>query len=421
MTSVSETQDQLNSASPTEAAADVVLTFAAAMLRAGNPASRTRSWTEVVACKLGFDAVSVSLSLDDVIMSFHRGGDRITAIREIRSPGINAARIAALEQLARTVEPGAAPGGVAVKLAQIESATLLYSPMQTTAAVGVASGAFAFLNGAAPPEMIATAIGGAIGQYLRSWLSRRHFNHHGVAGLSALVASTAYVLAATLMPYAGLGFAHYSVGLIASVLFLVPGFPLIAGLFDLLQYQTVAAVSRLAYGVMMLLAVALGLSIVIGIAGIDVSREPPLELAYPLKLLLRAAASFVAASAFAMLFNGSHRMVSAAGLLAVVANDLRLGLVDLGMMPAPAAFLAALTIGLVALLMGERFGIPRMAMTVAPIVIMVPGISAFEMIVLFNRGHILGALQATATFGFVIGALAVGLATALFFNPRQRA
>jgi uncharacterized membrane protein YjjP (DUF1212 family) len=421
MVSASETQDQLTSAGPTEAAADIVLSFAAAMLRAGNPANRTRSWTEIVARKLGFDAVSIGLSLDGVTASLRGDGGRITVMREIGPPGINAARIAALEQFARSAQPGIAPADVAAKLAEIEAAPPLYSAVQTTTAIGVASAAFAFLNGVAGPEMLAVGIGGAVGQSVRSRLSRRQFNHHGVAAFSALVASTAYLLAAALMPHVGLGLAHYSVGFIASVLFLVPGFPLIAGLFDLLQYQTVAAVSRLAYGMMMLLAVALGLSIVIGVAELDVSRAPPVELAYPLKLLLRAAASFLAASAFAMLFNESPRMVLAAGLLALVANGLRLGLIDMGMMLAPAAFLAALTIGLVALLAGERFGIPRMAITVAPIVIMVPGISAFEMIVRFNRGQMLDALQATATFGFVIGALAVGLASALLFSPRRRA
>jgi uncharacterized membrane protein YjjB (DUF3815 family) len=39
-----------------------------------------------------------------------------------------------------------------------------------------------------------------------------------------------------------------------------------------------------------------------------------------LKLLLRAVASFVAASAFAMLFNGSVRAVLAAGILGLGAN-----------------------------------------------------------------------------------------------------
>ena len=48
----------------------------------------------------------------------------------------------------------------------------------------------------------------------------------------------------------------------------------------------------------------------------------------------------------------------------------------MGMMLAPAAFFAALLIGLVALVMDQRFNVPPLAMTVAPIVIMMPGINA---------------------------------------------
>ena len=290
--------------------------------------------------------------------------------------------------------------------------------MQIAAGVGVASGAFAFLNGAAIPEMLAAALGGGIGQWTRSWLSHRSVNQYGAVALAAIVATGVFVLGAALAHHAGFQFAHYPAGFIASVLFLIPGFPLVAALFDLLQLQTVAAVSRFAYGVMMLLAVGLGLSFVIAIAGIELSRQPPIELVYPLKLLLRAIASFVAAGAFAMLFNSSPRTVLAVGLLAVGANGLRLALNDLGVTLAPAAFFAALLIGLVAVIVERRFNVPRMAMAVAPIVIMMPGIYAYEMIVLFNRGPMLDALQASAICGFVIGALAMGLATARFFVRR---
>jgi uncharacterized membrane protein YjjP (DUF1212 family) len=399
-------------------AVDVLLWFGASMLRAGNTAIRTREWMEVMARKMGFDAVSVSLTLDSVTASVRRSGEWATAMREIGPPGVNAWRIGELEQLAKTVGPGIAPREIAARLAKIDSAAPRYSAVQIAAAIGVASGGFAFLNGGAAPEMIAAGIGGGIGQWLRSWLSRRQLNQHGVAALSAVAASGVYVLAAALAGHIGFGFARYPAGFIASVLFLVPGFPLIAGLFDLLQYQTVAAVTRLAYGAMILLAVALGLGIVIAVAGVDLSQPPPLELAYPLKLLLRAIASFVAACAFAMLFNSSARTVLAVGFLALGANDLRLALHDMDMMLAPAAFFAALAIGLVALLVDRRLNVPRMAMIVPAIIIMVPGLYAFEMIVLFNRGQMFEALQASASFGFVIGALAMGLATTRFFSPR---
>jgi uncharacterized membrane protein YjjP (DUF1212 family) len=396
-------------------AVDVLLRFGAAMLRAGNTAIRTREWLQVLARKMGFDAVSVALSLDSITVSVLRSGAIATAMCEIGHPGVNVRRIGELEQLVKSLGPGIGIQEIAAGIVRIEAIPALYSSVQIAAAVGMASGAFAFLNGAALPEMVATAIGGGLGQSSRFWLARR-INHYGAAALSAATASGVFVLVAAFERAAGLELAHYPAGFIASVLFLVPGFPLIAALFDLLQLQTVAAVSRLAYGVMLLLSVALGLSIVIAFAGIDLSRQPPLELAYPLKLALRAVASFVAASAFAMLFNSPARTVLAAGLLAMVANDLRLTLIDMGMMLAPAAFLAALAIGLVALLVDQRFSAPRLAMTVAPIVIMIPGLYAFEMIVLFNRGQVLEALRASAACGFVIGALAMGLASARVFS-----
>lgn len=399
-------------------ALDALLRFGVLMLQSGNTAVRTRRWIDAIAPKLGFESVSAIVSLDSITVSVRHRGEWLTAMRQLGPPGINVSRIAQLEEIARTVDAETALPELAAELSKIESATSLYSFVQIAAAVGLASGSFAFLNGAAAPETVAAAIGGACGQGLRLRLGHRRFNQYGAVALSAIMASGVYVLAAAAGNHFGFQFAQYPAGFIASVLFLVPGFPLIAALFDLLQYQTLAAVSRFAYGLMLLLAVAFGLSIVVGIAGIDVSRQPPVELAYPLMLLFRAVASFVAAFAFAMVFNSSPRMALAAGVVALGANELRLILIDSGMMLAPAAFFATLLIGLVALMAAQRFNVSPMAVTVAPTVIMIPGLYAFEMIVLFNRGQVLEALQAFAACFFVVGALAMGLAVARFFGPR---
>jgi uncharacterized membrane protein YjjP (DUF1212 family) len=416
MTPTSEPDDQRAAASPAEAL-DVLVRFAALMVQVGNTAVRTREWIDSIAPRLGFEVVSVLVSLDSVTISGRRRGEWLTAMRGLGPPGINVSRLAQLEQLAKILPSESPPAELAKDLAKIESASSHYSFAQLAAAVGLASGGFAFLNGAAMPETLAATLGGGLGQGFRSWLSGRRLNQHAVAALSATLATGVYVVAALAGSHFGFKFAHYPAGFIASVLFLVPGFPLIAALFDLLQYQTVAALSRLAYGVMMLLAVAFGLSIVVAVGGIEVSRQPSIEIAYDLKLLLCSVASFVAGAAFAMVFNSSPRTALAAGLLALGANDLRLILIDIGMMPAPAAFFAALSIGLVALAMERRFDMPRMAMIVAPTVIMIPGIYAFEMIVWFNRGKMLDALQASASCFFIIGALAMGLAASRFFGP----
>jgi uncharacterized membrane protein YjjB (DUF3815 family) len=117
-----------------------------------------------------------------------------------------------------------------------------------------------------------------------------------------------------------------------------------------------------------------------------------------------------------MSFNSLPRTVLAVGLLAFGANSLRLVLIDIGLMPALAAFFAALAIGLAALVIEWRFNVPRMASVVPPIIIMIPGLYAFEMVVLFNLGQVVEALRAGAVCGFVIGALAIGLATARLFG-----
>ena len=217
---------------------------------------------------------------------------------------------------------------------------------------------------------------------------------------------------------AGLGTLRHPAGFISTVLFLVPGFPLVAALLDLMQHQTVAAVTRTAYGLMLFLAATFGLSIVVGIVRVDLAPQPPLEIAYGLKLLLRAVASFVGGCAFAMLFNNSARTVLAVGLLALGANELRLALLDVGMRLPAATFFGALAVGFAASLLDRRLKVPRIAITVPGIIIMVPGVYAFEMIYYLNRGPVLDAVEAAALCGLATGALAMGLATARLLSRR---
>lgn len=397
---------------------DVLLRFGVLMLRAGNTAFGTREWMEVMSRKLGADAISVSLTLDGITASIRQSNKWTTMAREIGPPGVNAWRIGELEQVAKTAQPGVEPRTIAAKLAEIETTPPRYGDPQIAAAVGIACGAFAFLNGCGLPEITAAGIGGGAGQWSRSRLLRRQLNQHGVAALCAVIASGAYVLIAALLARTGWGFARHPGGFISSVLFLAPGFPLVAAQLDLLQYQTVAALSRLAYGAMLFLSATFGLSIIIAIAAVDLSPHASLEISYPLKLSLRAVASFVGGCGFAMLFNGSPRTVLVVGVLALAANEFRLGLHDAGMMLAPATFFGALAAGLIASFVGPRLDVPRIVLTVPSIIIMVPGVSAFEMIVFFNRGQMLEALQASAACGFVLGAMAMGLAAARLFSRR---
>lgn len=397
---------------------DGLLRFAASMLRAGDTAFRVREWTGAIARAMGLDALSLHVALGGMTATARRGGEHVTLVSEVAPPGINAWRLGALEHLARTMPVGASARELAAKLSAIEAEPPLYSIAQTAAAVGVASAAFSHLNGGGGLEVIAAALGGGAGQWLRSLLFRRRLNQYAVTALCALVASGIYCLITAGAAGAGLRVPHHAAGFISSVLFLVPGFPLVAGLLDLLQHQTVAGITRLTYGTMLLLAAAFGLCIVAAAAGLSSASPPPPEFGETLTLLLRAIASFAGGCGFAILYNSSPRTVLAVGALALVGNELRLALHDAGMTLAPATFLGALAVGLMASLARPRLHEPRIALTVPGIIIMVPGTYAFQTVVLFDQGDMLAAMQAAVLGGFVVGAMALGLAAARFATER---
>lgn len=400
---------------------DMLLRFAAMMFRSGGTATRTRELVGAMAHRLNLETPSVSLTLESVTLSVYRGSEQFVAIREIGPPGIDFRRLGELERLANAPEATAPPHRIATELAEIESRAPRYSGWQMAIAIGLASGGFAFLNGAALPEMATAAIGGGTGQGLRWWLTRRQLTDFGTAALAAVTAAGTYVLVAALAHRAGIAFSHYAAGFISTILFLIPGVSLIAGLFDLLQHQTVAALSRLAHGALILFIVASGLSIVMTVASIELlPRSAPAELAYPLRLSLRAVASFVAGCGFAMLFNSAPFLVVVAGIVALAANSVRLVLIDMGMLLAPAAFIAAFSIGIIAVLASRRLDAELMAIVPPPVVIMIPGLYAFEMLVLFNRGQMLEAMQASGAGIFVISALAMGLSVARLAVPWER-
>ena len=79
------------------------------------------------------------------------------------------------------------------------------------------------------------------------------------------------------------------------------------------------------------------------------------------------------------MFNSPVRLACSAAVLGAIANTLRLELVDLAALPpAVAAFIGALTAGLLASLLKNKVGYPRISVTVPSIVIMVPGLYLYR-------------------------------------------
>ena len=396
-----------------------LLRFGSLMLSAGETAFRVRRSMGAIARDLGFQSLSVQLGPRNIVASGCRNGETVTLVRDVEIPSVNTERLGALETLVRNGPLYMNSHEFAAKLAMIESAPPRYSIAQTSLAVGVACAAFALLNGESWVEVAACSIGGLVGQGLKSFLTRRRFNQYAATALCAVVASALYCAAAGLAHCAGLASWRSNVGLISSVLFLVPGFPLVTALLDQLQRETAAAVTRLAYAMMFVLTAAVGLSVVIALVGFSIELSPQHTFAKPVTILWWAVASFTGGCGLAILYNGTWRNVLYVGIIALIGNELRLLLHDRGLSLPLATFLGALAVGLTASVAGRWTREARVALTVPAAVMMVPGLYALETLVYFDRGEILQGLSAGVLVGFVVGSIAFGLAAARFISQPE--
>ena len=400
-------------------ALDVVLRFGAAMLRSGDTAFRVRDSMGRLARALGIERLAVHITIGGMTATAQAGAQSVILTREVAPLGVDASRTAALERLARSSKPGLAPAALAAEIDAIERTPALHSLLPIALSMAVASAGFSYLNGGDVLATSAAAVAGGLGQAARTLLSRKGFNQFAMTALCAVLASGIYCLIVLGFGVRTFALAH-AVGFISSVLFLVPGFPLVAALLDLAQHQTMAGIGRLFYGVLLTLAAAFGLSIVAALAGLTPAEEPAAGLGIePATLLWRAVACFAGGCGYGILFNNPLRTVFVVGALSMLGNEIRLALHDVGMTLPPATFFGALAVGLLASLVREPLHVPRIALTVPSIIMMTPGLYAFQTIVFLNQGKMLEAIGAGTVCCFAVGAMAMGLAAARFITERQ--
>lgn len=398
---------------------DVLLRFGASMLRSGDTAFRVRDAMGLLATNLGIERLAVHITIGGMTATARSGSQSATLAREIAPLGVDASRIAALERLARSSSPGLTAIALSAKIDAIEAAPALHSLASIALSMAVASACFSYLNGGDALATAAAAVGGGLGQAARTLLSRKGYNQFAMTALCAVLASGVYCLIVLGFGVRTFTLAH-AVGFISSVLFLVPGFPLVAALLDLTQQQTTAGIARLFYGLLLTLAAAVGVSLVAAIASLAPAPTAAAGQGIePMTLLWRAVACFAGGCSYGILFNNPLRTVFIVGALSMLGNELRLALHDLGWALPPATFLGALAVGLFASLVREPLHVPRIALTVPSIIMMTPGLYAFQTIVFLNQGKVLEAIDAGTVCCFAVGAMAMGLVAARFITERQ--
>jgi uncharacterized membrane protein YjjP (DUF1212 family) len=399
--------------------ADAVLRLGAMLMAAGTGGYRVIRAMKRAARALGFDGVDAVVSVNDITCTFHRAGRFRTVVVNHQNPAVDASRIEALENLSRSLGDGATAASLTRDLDRIEeNVRHRWSVWMQALAAGLACAGFAVLNHYSAAECAVVAVSAALGQVVRHLCAGRHLNQLGTTAVAAVTACLVYLGVSQLLTAVGvIGSPDFTIGYIASVLFLVPGFPLFSALLDLSRFDLTAGLSRLVYATTVIFTATMSVAVVSLITGLQPLSPDPAS-PDPAWYIAAVVATAAGIGGFAVLFNSSRRMVLVAATIGVVGNLLRLVLVDAGMQPHLAAFLGALVIGLLGAVLTKVARLPRITVTVPASVIMVPGPLLYRTVYYVNSGDVDSALGTAATASLIILAIGAGLVVARMLTDR---
>ena len=398
----------------------VVLRLGQMLLAAGAGSYRVKASMRTCAEAVGIEKHHAQVTFTEVVATAYANGTFRTELAEQRLLGVNADRIDRITNYLATIEgTQVLVEDVDKALDEIERVKPLYGWLANALASGLACAAFAFLNAGGWVECSVVAIAAFIGQFLRRQMLKRHMNHFGVWMVCGGVAASVYILCVYLaQKYMGIEPTHQA-GFISALLFLVPGFPLVTGIIDLVRHDFAGGIQRIVYVAM--LVVSAGVAVWSISEAFNWSVTPVYVVSLPayIHFPLRFFTSFVAAFGFAMLFNSPPKVCAAAALIGAVINTGRIALaVELGM-PVPAAVgLAALCAGLLAAAVAAKTRYSRVTLSVPAVVIMIPGVPLYRSLTYLNNGQTMEALEQLSTVLFTIVAIGIGLAISRMLTDR---
>ena len=393
--------------------ADAVLRLGAMIMAAGTGGYRVIRAMKRAARALGFDRVEAVISVNNITCSFHKGELFRTIVVNRDNPAVDASRIEALENLSHHMGSSYTAEELHRELDQIEQRVGKRWPVWVQAlAAGLACSGFAVLNHYPFLEAVVVALAAAVGQIVRHSCARRHLNQLGTTAMAAVVASLMYLFMAKGLAMVGIiDSPTFTTGYVASVLFLIPGFPLFSSLLDLSRFDLFSGLSRLCYATTVICTAtmaATAVSLITGLQPLPPDPATPNLLWY----LEATGATIVGIAGFAILFNSSRRMVITATLIGTVANMVRLVCAEAGLQPQFAAFIGALVVGLLGALLTKRISIPRITITVPASVVMIPGTAIYRTVYYLNSGDIDSGVGTAASASLSIIAIGAGLVVA---------
>lgn len=373
-------------------------------LSCGTGAWRVRDTMNILARVIGVN-VTADIGLTTITFSVSDDDQMFTESFTLTSTGVNTEKLMRMEGFMDdfVLHDGDYTLGEAHrKLDEIDHSPQHWSNIASGLASGLACSAFTFLLGGGPTEMAGAFVGAAIGHYVRKKMLAKKLQLVVAICVSVAAACVSYeAVYLILRKVLGIG-AYHEVGYIGSMLFIIPGFPLITSGLDFAKQDMRSALERLAHALLIITVGTLTGWLVAYAMKMAPGNFKPLGLDPAVLLLLRLLASFCGVFGFSTMYNSRLKMCVSAGIIGMISNTLRLTLTDMtGLLPAPAAFVAAFVSGMIASGLHHKMGYPRIALTVPSIVIMVPGMF------MYKGAYFLGTGDLNTGFGWLVRAILI--------------
>ncbi|XCB29611.1 threonine/serine exporter family protein [Arcanobacterium hippocoleae] len=390
----------------------VLLLLGTMLLNCGAGAYRVKSAMARAAKALGLTKHESHVSLYAITTMSWQNKESCAGFAEQHFIGVNSEKLDRVANLVSTLGEKVTASDLRSRLQNISKHDWHYGLWKTVFASAIACAGFCFLNNGRIIECALVFLAAGFGQLVRKLLLQRHAAHFLIWVICGVVSTILYVAGLAIIVHTGLGEAGmHEYGIISSVLYLIPGFPLTTAMLDFVRGDFQSAINRFAYCFMVLGSAGLAIWFVAHIFAWNVNEIASDPLSTPVLYGLRILTSFVAAYGFAVLFNATWKVCLAAATVGAFANTGRLFLQEFANVPWQIAVgIAAFVIGVIATTIAWRTAHSRVSLSVPAVVIMIPGVPFYRGLVAMNEGAINFALQNISEVIFVVLAIGMGLA-----------
>ncbi len=238
-----------------------VIARAGQLLQAYNAESRIiEQTTERFGLAFGLESVDIALTSKAMILTSRIGDSCITTTRTMKEHGIDMSIVCEIQRICVLAEKGMYDlDDVKQKLSKLKPEP--YPPLLVALFVALSCASFSHLFGGDGMIFVYTFISTFVAMRVRQWLTRLHHN------LLTVFFSTAFVATflgsfAHIMPWGD----KPELVMVASVLQLVPGFPMINAVSDMVKGHITIGMARWMTATLLTLASTLGIVLAVQLA-----------------------------------------------------------------------------------------------------------------------------------------------------------